>query len=106
MYTADAVITTTTEETTSAVATTTVETTALPTTTIGATTTVQPTTTVEPTTTIATTTPSEYNCIFLSNSICVGIWIRYDTIQCTILMCSQKLANRQFYLPNGTTQKE
>ena len=57
LCTADAVMTTTTEETTTAVATTTVETTTLPTTTIDATTTVQPTTTVEATTTLATTTP-------------------------------------------------
>ena len=106
LCTADAVMTTTTEETTTAVVTTTVETTALPTTTIDATTTFQPTTTVEPTTTLATTTPSEYNCIFFSNRICVGIMIRYDTIQCTILTCYQKLANSQLYLPYGTTQKE
>jgi len=72
LCTADAVMTTTTEETTTAVVTTTVETTALPTTTIDATTTFQPTTTIKRTTTLATTTPSEYNCIFLFNSICVG----------------------------------
>jgi len=57
LFIAGAVMTTTTEETTTAVATTTVETTTLPTTTIDATTTVQPTTTVEATTTLATTTP-------------------------------------------------
>ena len=106
LCTADAVMTTTTEETTTAVVATTVETTALPTTTIDETTTFQPITTVEPTTTLATTTPSEYNCIILSNSICVGIRIRCDTIQCTILTCSQKLANSQLCLPYRTTQKE